>query len=386
MDQVALAPYRVPTGFMPATLDLKYKIIETTSAIESDLWNLLEYHSEVESVGVKLVESRLPGVNDKLDIYHMFRSFIRQGKSYYSSARSLHYRSSSLLYYYSFLNLAKALLVLKEPSSVRGRVSHGLSYDTESKNRDFRQEFVQGRSKGVWPMLFEEENHLPLSGIDANKYRITELLSYCTSIGLQYQMAHFGSQGYIPSRCALLLNTPRREAWLLIEVLASRSVPPIPLAVEQELQREFEETSVLRPIAKQIFDSDGKTAANSRYFQHKVPIGFLSDDTVNLAVLIGSLRNALGRFADISYVPSHHDFCILVPCGSHNIPVNELLAIYAIMFYLSSLVRYRPYYLEELLEQESAWIIESFVSSMPEIFLRAIVNRIADDGIALRRI
>jgi len=55
------------------------------------------------------------------------------------------------------------------------------------------------------------------------------------------------------------------------------------------------------------------------------------------------------------------------------------------MFYLSSLVRYQPAYLEELLDHKPAWLIESFVNSTPETFLRIIVSRITNNRLVFRR-
>ena len=58
------------------------------------------------------------------------------------------------------------------------------------------------------------------------------------------------------------------------------------------------------------------------------------------------------------------------------IPFNQLLSIYTTMFYLGSLVRYRPDYLEKLLDSKDAWIIERFTYSAPSTFLRSMTNLI----------
>jgi hypothetical protein len=65
--------------------------------------------------------------------------------------------------------------------------------------------------------------------------------------------------------------------------------------------------------------------------------------------------------------------------------MNEVLAIYAVMFYLSSLVRYRPNYLESLLNHKPAWLIENFVNSTPETFLKMMVSKIVGTDFVFRR-
>ena len=56
-------------------------------------------------------------------------------------------------------------------------------------------------------------------------------------------------------------------------------------------------------------------------------------------------------------------------------PMNEMLAIYCCMFYLGSLVRYRPEILEAMLLTKDAWLIERFVKSAPLTFLRLVRNQ-----------
>ena len=46
------------------------------------------------------------------------------------------------------------------------------------------------------------------------------------------------------------------------------------------------------------------------------------------------------------------------------------------MFFMGSLVRYRPDLLEELLGTSAAWLLESFVHAAPLLFLRTITSLI----------
>ena len=56
------------------------------------------------------------------------------------------------------------------------------------------------------------------------------------------------------------------------------------------------------------------------------------------------------------------------------LPMIEPISIYSIMYYMGSLVRYHPNYIEKLLESRDGWIIERFVKSTPNTFLRYMVN------------
>src|SRR6266568_3541817 len=103
-------------GWIRLPVSRNRPVMFTSNDIEYELWSTLEYYSEVEEVGLNLIQARgLQPQSDHQEIFKHFRAFVRQAKSYYGSAKALHYRSSSLLYYYCFLNLVKAYLLLQDP-------------------------------------------------------------------------------------------------------------------------------------------------------------------------------------------------------------------------------------------------------------------------------
>jgi predicted transcriptional regulator len=53
--------------------------------------------------------------------------------------------------------------------------------------------------------------------------------------------------------------------------------------------------------------------------------------------------------------------------------MNELAASYAVMYFLSSMVRYHPDYMDRISESSDAWLVESFVKSAPLPILREMV-------------
>jgi len=101
------------------------------------------------------------------------------------------------------------------------------------------------------------------------------------------------------------------------------------------------------------------------------------------------IMETLNPYFSVHYYDDNKDFDLALPYQdtTHTtpIPMNEVLAIYAVMFYLSSLVRYRPNYLEALLNHKPAWLIENFVNSTPELFLRILVSKIIGTDFVFRR-
>src|SRR3989344_3093763 len=63
----------------------------------------------------------------KKEAYPAVSAFIKQAKTYYDSAKTLHHRAASLNYYYCFLNLAKAAIICNSPRLHNKGFVHGLS-------------------------------------------------------------------------------------------------------------------------------------------------------------------------------------------------------------------------------------------------------------------
>lgn len=53
--------------------------------------------------------------------------------------------------------------------------------------------------------------------------------------------------------------------------------------------------------------------------------------------------------------------------------MNEVVASYAVMYFLSHVVRYYPDYMDGIDESSDAWLIESFAKSAPLSLLRHLV-------------
>src|SRR2546430_105386 len=88
------------TGFLPLQLD-KYPRTElhTSCAPDEEIFGALSFYCDVEDAGKKLVHE-LTRFEEKQrdDTYDLFQAFIRQGQTFFSSARHLEHRASPLFY------------------------------------------------------------------------------------------------------------------------------------------------------------------------------------------------------------------------------------------------------------------------------------------------
>ncbi len=390
MSQIVMPNARRFDGWIRLPVSKNRPVMFTSNDIERELWNTLEYYSEVEEVGLNLIQTKgLQPQSLYQEIFKHFRAFVRQAKSYYGSAKALHYRSSSLLYYYSFLNLVKAYLLLKDPQRIMGRtnqaVTHGLSYRTSTTNTDFQLEVIRV-GQGIFPMFYEAQTSNVISIQGNSVLRVIDLLSYPSDLAYQYELTGYGSNRILFSLATSVADRTQNQSWTIIGIPAVTNLDNF-LTLPINFFKTYEEVQTDKNRFTLIFGRDTPELQGFRFFQDRTTISFLPNGIVDLNAHIDKISNALSPYFSVHYFDDNFDFELVLPYqdATNSKPFNEALAIYTVMFYLSSLVRYRPAYLEELLNHKPAWLIESFVNSTPETFLRMMVSKIIGIDFVFRR-
>src|SRR5713226_6122406 len=100
--------------------------LKTSIAHEKEFWIMLRAAADVYPTGKALfTANRVTGDIKKL--WRVFRSYIHQAENYWVAGASTRPESAGLLYYYSFLNLVKAYLILKGVQVTGGNETHGFT-------------------------------------------------------------------------------------------------------------------------------------------------------------------------------------------------------------------------------------------------------------------
>lgn len=375
---VLIPPFRVLDGWLHQRISKKAIVgLGATRSFGDELWSLLEYYSEVEEMGKDFLKSHgisHPATQKKM--YSSFQAYIRQAKNYYKSAQSLHYRSSGLLYYYSFLNLTKALLILDNHGLlVDKKIKHGLEYQIKP-NKQFDKERITTFTNGVFPMLYKHliNQQLP----NKTSLQLKEIFSYCTDVNYQYESGNFGHRKTIPSLASFVTKRQGNngEAWMIIGIPFFELVEKYPSFVNKILSS-YEKIDLPNQIARELFNLDAAAQKRYTFFQDINPKAFPTPNVLPTLELRDNLINTFGGHFSVNYFKENHDFNFSLPYKiTRQYILNELIAIYLIMFYISNIVRYKPYYLEDMLTKKEAWLIESFIESCPLTFLRIITSEI----------
>jgi hypothetical protein len=335
--------------------------------------------SEVADQGKALVQRNCPTATpaEIEESYHKVRSFIRQGETFYRAARGTPYRSSALLYYYAFLNFTKAVL---EVRGVRYQSTHGLTARPTLEALDLNLQEIEVWPTEVFPSLYGQEFGGPLP---ANiRLQLRPLLAYVTEIGFQHEAGGLGDGAVKPGHGRFFTNTANNTGWVAIAVDRSYSFSLLPEPNRSTFDATFQEVTMPKEKARESFGIFAEDLDGYRFYEMRTPIDVSSDVSVDVDILIRCLCYPLEGILEPNLISGGFDFSVSRPLitSAGTFKMIEPVAIYLVTFFLGSLVRYHPYYLEDLLGSNASWLLESFTGSAPLTMLRWFLCRITGDA------
>jgi hypothetical protein len=335
-----------------------------TASVQSEILGSLDLYAEVKPIGKELLKVR--GHATLTESFLQFQAYIRQARTFFEAAESLHHRASPLNYYYAFMNFAKAWILVSNPGFVDDGLVHGLQYKATSGN--LRKQTLRVLSNGVFPKFYKETTRVTIN--NPVRFRIVDLLSYVTDIRYEYGLLKYGKPQSFACKFALCLNHASNMTFGLI---AAQRHPSIDLAkTNLNLHKAFDIVSLDQHKARELFDLKGEDLRAFQFFESKSH--FPTNDINKIPNYIAAQLSSI-----ISYNPVNDPFLFVLNQRIRSprlLPMQEMLAIYCCMYFLGSLVRYGPDLLEAMLATRDAWIIERFTKSAPLAFLRHIRNQI----------
>jgi len=292
---------------------------------------------------------------DKALLADEFSSYVRQAHDYFQGGSQVPGTSAALLYYYSVLQLAKAELLALDPASILGvRIGHGLSHQVGNAGNP-ESDFLTVTS-GVFPALYEKRTGVAIS--QGTTLHVRDLVQYVPELEFQLKDVLGMNQIVIPLCHAIATN--RSDLWTLLLAEVPKNYPQRYMAeFEAAVGAAFDEIP-LHVEWKKIFAVSERAFVNPlpRLFQSKntFPDGTVVEDVAwsNTAAFKHSLDNPFEERADATYWPT-----------LGGLPMTPSLARYSLMYYLSSVVRYKPSILSHNRYPDYAWVLEAFVNASP---------------------
>ena len=377
---------RAVSGYSDFNITPRPRIpLRSNTSPREELFALLQNASEIEEIGKPLIRKWRSPANERTvkQAFLSLQAFVRQAKSFYMAAEALEYRSSALLYYYAFLNLAKAYLVTHSSFDVQGFVGHGLRYKFRPQSLD-RQVVTATARTGVFQMLYRSLMDQPLA--PSLSLNIKRMLSYCTDIDHEFKTVIGKSSGRIFPALLRIAAYQEQNAWPVLAVDRSSGIEQYRKSLA-EFWSFFEKVDYEPQRAYRLFDMDTWNVPGFTFYESIETFDFFDAGDVHLFpsfYIIPKTYEALQPILSPNPYSDEYSFYVALPLR-HNlqIPFHEALGIYAVTFFLGSLVRYNPYYIENLLDSKYGRVIERFMKSTPETFLRHIANLILDQDYVL---
>lgn len=292
-------------------------------------------------------------VRDIRAIARNLKLYINQAHEFYEAAQVAKPNTAPLIYYYSFLHLAKALCEFRHPGFHKKPeyYRHGISW---RPNKDYlvnlEKEVVSLTTRGVWHVLWESLTRTACAAPNPTRLRIKDLFLYCPEISVETGKA-FKSASQLVKLVEpdILYDEAAREAW-------------IRFSVERQELKYYRLTapgfinSLSTPRSSYTEIRSPKTELRS--FETTVPV----KKARNVNILEPIFNDVVGmnlfchfeREIRIQYsIPIQNHLPIRMP---------QLMVLYTILFWLGSLVRYDPHSVNELMESPNWRLIDGFMS------------------------
>jgi hypothetical protein len=328
-------------------------------------WLLLRQLTDIPARGM----ANIPGTAAvRRRAYQEFKNFSRQGITYWDAASSIKGSAAALPYYYSVLNFAKAELVRADPTKILDqRLTHGLSF-VSTKSNSIAGDYLKVLPSGVFPLLYQHRTGKSIPS--GTRLRIKNLLSLIPEIGLEVSEVGRTRPSSISGYHSVVCDDT--QAWPML-LVPENAFDDDREPLTRLIKRHFSEVPLddFNSLRNVFALSNRTTRANLKCYQ--------SNKTFSRQEAGGDLPNineAL-RFMD-SICAIHMSECgntqkdfWLTPTVAKSKPLTVPLdlARYAAVYYLSSIVRYKPVALDPSKEGAQAWLMDSFAREVPHELL-----------------
>lgn len=278
--------------------------------------------------------------------------FITQAQEFFEAGATLHFSSRPLLYYYSFLNLVKAVMLIRG-GTLPDRVQHGITDPPSNFRRRFRfegqrvqiEDFARSHAH-IFPSFMQFLG-------DTRRYRFTflvlDLLKQVPSVHRTLIGVTGERENHIPVKFRVMYRR-RHGVW-----------------VRAMFERGDRDVEVTLPHLR-------KMRRFTRVFTRKELAGndtFHVFESEPIRAVTNAVDSAIGRLAkralttSVSAVLTNEGYRYYLSTTPPRESLNGIAASLAIFFYLSSITRYRPDVYGKLVGEDWEWLIGEFLTTQP---------------------
>ena len=333
-----------PTGF-PLYVGRRQPRVVT-----SDVWAFLR-HKAVSS---------LPKEKQKEAV-----AFIEQAFEFFEAAANPRIGSRPLLYYYSFLNLAKVLLLIRKVR-LPLKLGHGILDSRANVRTRLR---LQGQTVRVVKCAHDHSELFPefvkVFGDEIRRpqeIKVVGLLRQMPSIHRTFCRVTGEKASFLPLKKVEVL---RRHGHVFTRIILNnedsdvRSVLP-KLRARRAFKRVFHQ------VCPQSADS------HEIWFESVARPGIRRGVDTAIVKLAGDIQD-IGVWTILTSQGNRYYLSSISPGKM----LPPLASVYAVMFYLGSITRYKPYDFDRIVSHKYSWLVNEFLRTQPAQFLYGLASHVA---------
>jgi hypothetical protein len=301
------------------------------------------------------------------------RAFLRQARSFYAAANDQP-SSNPLLYYYAFLNLGKALLLVRGVPSPLAQARHGISEQYSGAGADPRNSrivVVNTNGLNVFAELVDRLGYQrPTAG---TLYRVTDLFPQVAIGHRLWREATGGAERFVGLDAMQFARnstakTLRLRLYFRSADLTRYGITHTRLLTASGLNQRFRQ--VVSPV-----DPDGTVC-----LEQLAPVPYLGRRPTDVvAQLVEPMRERLWPIVT-SGPPYRKYYSYLAPARTQATP--QIATLWLLFYYLGSIVRYRPHLFEALAQGPYGALVADFIAAQPEQLLYLLASEMCRREVA----
>jgi hypothetical protein len=295
-------------------------------------------------------------------------SFVRQAREYFKAAEeAAALETRPLLYYYSFLNLGKAISIARGQSGLVGKVTHGVAAFHPSGYSPSTAQVVF-QSSGQHPSALDAL-HRALEGtqLTPGNVRISDLLAQSVIGHRMWRTPGARKERFFAVDDSRWFNDPvAQEIWLKLYIRRD-SLRSGGRGVTETLRE-----SGLSPRFRAVADGYG-AARDFHSFEQVSATTYTGRPGDVVMDSVHAVRRDIWQ--TVTTAPPYRRFYLyLSPTGESRLP--QWMSVYVILFWLGSLTRYQPVELLDILAGPLGPFLQEFIQTQPSQMLYMLASEI----------
>lgn len=319
------------------------------------------------------IETRCPSAFQKAAF-----AFLEQAQDFYDAADSGVKAAKPLLLYYCFMNLAKAYILTIGQREDVSAAKHGLAEKLKPhpNDKELRDAYLEAHKSTTMPINVFDELLIAIcgNGLQTNKcnFDLPALLAQVVPGHRLWAAGAKLKERFVSiERIEFRGSTQPKRIWTNLYLFAD-DLKRINIAHQELLER-----TGLNHIVREVEHNESIKERRLICFEEINTVAYSHRPSDRVPDVVVQLRHKLWRTV-LAMPPYRKYYLYPAPMQEHSQILPQILSIYAIAYYLSSITRYRPHHFDLILSSPFGPFIEAFLNDQPTQFIYLMASEFAE--------